>query len=346
MEKELKYEGKKLDLSCLERQENLLEEPPLQWHTHRCLYCYEALHDASADFHAACNKKFFGVNETPLFDFNNQELKKLASQITATKTTVPGVQAKLSLDFTNKKNDTLKRLTIVGMHGNYILKPASVYYKQLPEVEHLTMMMANSLGMATVPHTLFKLSDGSLAYLCKRVDRKKDKKLHMEDLCQLSNRLTEDKYKGSHEQVARVISQTSSNPRLDVLSFYELVLFCFITGNADMHLKNFSMLMDESMQYQLCPAYDLLATTLVNPADKEELALTINGKKSKLKYNDFGRAFETNGLNRKVLDNLIAKFFQKRPKLLALIETSFLTEKLKSQYKSLLDERYRRLLLN
>ena len=164
----------------------------------------------------------------------------------------------------------------------------------------------------------------------------------MEDMCQLTETLTEDKYKGSHEQVAKTILKYSSNPMLDVSNFYELVLFCFFTGNADMHLKNFSLLGDSLGNYTLSPAYDLLNTALVIKSDKEELALTLNGKKSKLKYNDFLVAYETSGLSKKVLDNTLENFKYCLFEFETLINKSFLSDDYKKGYLDLIKERYQR----
>jgi serine/threonine-protein kinase HipA len=343
-----KYKGKKLDLSGLETSSQLAMEDALDFKLephNRCLYCYQKLENKNSDFHETCNKKFFGQLQTPLLDYKFDDLDALADKIITSKMAVTGVQAKLSLSIQRKHaNNTIKKLTIVGLYGNYILKPPSKYYEQLPEVEDVTMHLAALCGLATVPHSLVKLSDNTLCYITKRVDRNKQQKLHMEDMCQLTERLTEDKYKGSHEQVAKAILKYSDTPLLDVVKFYELVLFSFLTGNADMHLKNFSLL-EQNDKFTLCPAYDMLATALVNKADKEELALTLNGKKSKLKYHDFVTAFENSSLNQKVLDNALAKFYNTKNKMFACLDSSFLSQNFKDEYKTLLKERFARLLL-
>ncbi|MFN3640866.1 MAG: HipA domain-containing protein, partial [Flavobacterium sp.] len=275
----------------------------------RCLYCYEPLFDSHSDLHEACNKRFFGQLKTPQLNYNLENLQELASKVIQSQMAVTGVQAKVSLSLYRKEEKNLtKKLTIVGLYGDYILKPPSDYYEQLPELESATMHMAEVCGIKVVPHSLVKLQDGTLCYITKRVDRTRKSKLHMEDMCQLSERLTEDKYKGSHEQVAKLVLKYSSTPLLDVSNFYEQVLFSFFTGNSDMHLKNFSLLEKEGQGLSLCPAYDLVPTTLVNPADTEELALTLNAKKRKLKYSDFLAAFEKGGLNKKVLDNTLELF--------------------------------------
>jgi serine/threonine-protein kinase HipA len=319
----------------------LLREPGFVL-SNKCLYCYEPLDSISANFHETCNKKFFGQLETPLLDYKKEQLSSLADKIIHSQMAVTGVQAKVSLSIHRKDElNQVKKLTIVGLYGDYILKPPSDYYPHLPEIEDVTMHMANVCGIKTVPHTLVYLKDGTLCYLTKRIDRTKKGKLHMEDMCQLTERLTEDKYKGSHEQIAKALLKYSANPLLDVTNFYEQVLFSYFTGNADMHLKNFSLLQDLQGQFTLSPAYDLVATAIVNPADKEELALTLNGKKSKLKYKDFLIAFETSGLSQKVLDRMLENFSTCKREMRKMIEKSFLDDEYKEKYTELLDQRFR-----
>jgi serine/threonine-protein kinase HipA len=248
----------------------------------------------------------------------------------------------LSLYRKEEKNLT-KKLTIVGLYGDYILKPPSEFYTELPELESATMHMAEVCGLQVVPHSLIRLQDDTLCYITKRVDRTRKGKLHMEDMCQLSERLTEDKYKGSHEQVARLLLKYSAGPLLDVTSFYELVLFSFFTGNADMHLKNFSLLESPGQGFVLSPAYDMVPTALVNEADNEELALTLNGKKWKLNYSDFLSAYEKSGLSKKVLDNTLELFTYCRPEMLEVLKKSFVSDSLKSKYEHLINSRYRQL---
>ena len=228
----------------------------------RCLYCYEKLETQTHGYHEACCKKFFGQKLPPDFPYTEEQLLELAEQVIRSQIAVTGVQAKLSLDLEKHlpKNGAAK-FTIVGLWGGYILKLPSAAYEQLPELEDATMHLADIYKMQTVPHTLLRLQSGKLVYVTKRVDRTKEGKLHMEDMCQLTERLTEHKYRGSYEQIGKVIIKYSSQPGLDVVNFFEQVLFAFITGNADMHLKNFSLL--HTPGYSLCPAYDMVATALV-----------------------------------------------------------------------------------
>jgi serine/threonine-protein kinase HipA len=310
----------------------------------RCLHCYEPLFSSDSDFHEACNKRFFGQLKTPLLAYSLENLQDLATQIIQSQMAVTGVQAKVSLSLYRKEEKNLtKKLTIVGLYGDYILKPPSEHYAQLPELESATMHMAAVCGINVVPHSLVKLQDETLCYITKRVDRTRKGKLLMEDMCQLSERLTEDKYKGSHEQVAKLILKYSSNPLLDVSNFYEQVLFSFLTGNSDMHLKNFSLLEKEGQGLSLCPAYDLVPTTLVNKADTEELALTLNAKKRKLKYVDFQAAFENGGLNKKILDKTLELFYYCKPEILTVLEKSFVTDEFKTKYSFLIHHRYEQL---
>jgi serine/threonine-protein kinase HipA len=165
----------------------------------------------------------------------------------------------------------------------------------------------------------------------------------MEDMCQLTERLTEDKYHGSYEQIGKAILKYSTTPGLDVVNFFELVLFSFITGNADMHLKNFSLLEQPGLGMTLSPAYDLVNTALVNPADEEEMALNINGRKNKLKKQDFIAEMNTLKVDDKQQQNIFRKMEKALPKWIELIDKSFLSNGFKEQYKSIIQERLNRL---
>jgi serine/threonine-protein kinase HipA len=310
----------------------------------RCLYCYQPLLEGEKDFHVNCSKKFFGEAIAPELPYSEDKMEELALQVIQSQTTVTGVQAKLSLHLASADKPNLpKRFTIVGMWGGYILKPPSPYYPQLPQVEDLTMHLASIAKIKVVPHGLIRLQSGNLAYITKRIDRVKKGKLHMEDMCQLTERMSEDKYNGSYEQIAKAILKYSATPGLDLVNFFELVVFSFITGNADMHLKNFSLIHQPLIGSVLSPAYDLVATTLVNPADDEEMALTLNGKKKKLKLSDFVAAFNTMKLDAKQQENIFKKMFNAKSKWADFIECSFLSKDYKMAYKELIEERLNRL---
>lgn len=149
---------------------------------------------------------------------------------------------------------------------------------------------------------------------------------------------TEYKYKGSYEQIAKTIAQYSSVPKLDLTNYMQLLLFCFVTGNNDMHLKNFS-LYRPSENYQLTPAYDLLNVAIANPNDKEELALSLSGRKAKLRLEDFLSAAKTMGLEENVVLRLIAGLQKALPQWRTLIRRSFLSEEMKNKYEELIISR-------
>jgi serine/threonine-protein kinase HipA len=309
--------------------------------TARCIYCYQPLVMQELDFHAACSKKIFGEVVPPVLPYSEDQLEPLAEEVIKSQTTVTGVQPKISLHIASAtKDNTTKRFTIVGLWGGYILKPPTANYPQLPEVEDLTMHLAGLAKIKVVPHSLIRLQSGNLAYITRRIDRIKKEKVHMEDMCQLTERLTEDKYHGSYEQIAKAIQKYSVNPGLDVVNFFELVLFSFLTGNADMHLKNFSLIHQPTIGPVLSPAYDLVATALINPADDEDLALTLNGKKKKIKKDDFIAAFNTLKLDEKQQINILNKMIKAKQAWIERINISFLSEDFKKQYIELLNNQF------
>ncbi|MBQ2372985.1 MAG: HipA domain-containing protein [Bacteroidales bacterium] len=306
----------------------------------KCLYCYKELADGEVDFHKGCCKKFFGIPEAPELPYSLDELDTLAAQVIQSQTTLTGVQAKLSLHL--DRHDGSKRLTIVGLWGDYIFKPQTQSYKTLPENEDLTMHLAEIAKIKVVPHTLIRLKDGTLGYLTKRIDRSADgDKIPMEDMCQLTERQTEYKYKSSYEQIAKVIAKYSYVPLLDLTDFYEQVFFSWLVGNNDMHLKNFSLYAPKG-KWGLTPAYDLLNVTLVNPKDDEELALTLNARKKRIKKADFVKAMETSGIAPKVFENIVAKYQKLLPKFNEVIDMSFLDDEDKEMYKQSIAARLKR----
>ena len=307
-----------------------------------CLYCYQLLTEDGQDFHTACAKKMFGTQQAPSIDFNLKELEDLAKQIVIKSIAVTGVQPKLSLAVERHKNE-LARLTIVGLQGNYILKPPSTEYKELPQNEDVTMHLASLVKIKTAQHCLIKLASGELAYLTKRFDRVKNEKIAVEDFCQLTENLTEHKYRGSIEKVAKATYQFTTNKGFEMLRLFELVLFCYLTGNADMHLKNFALLENGLGEFELSPAYDLLSTALVIADDKEESALTINGKKSRLKKKDFDALALSMDINAKVLESIYTKFERASPNWIAFIKQSFLSKAMQKTYIELIQAKHKNL---
>ena len=307
----------------------------------KCLYCYKELEKGQRNYHPQCARKFFGMRDAPLLEYRHEDLDQLAEQIIRAQTSLTGVQPKLSLNLS--KHEGCSRLTIVGLWGDYIFKPQTDAYPQLPENEDLTMHLAEVIKIRVVPHSLIRLADGKLGYITKRIDRTKNgEKIDMEDMCQLTLHPTEYKYKGSHEQIAKIIKQHCDMPKLDLTNYMQVLLFCFVTGNNDMHLKNFSLYRPLN-GYQLSPAYDLINVTIANPQDKEELALSLSGRKSSLKLDDFLRAATTMGLEANVVLHLIENMRKALPKWKSLIQSSFLSEDMKDRYERLIMSRMDRL---
>lgn len=306
----------------------------------KCLYCYNQLESGEKDFHSACNKKFFGSQVLPLVDLDMNRIKELAIEALGKSISVPGVQPKLSLDFKGRGGKE-NRLTIVGLWGRFILKPPFEDYPEMPELEDLTMHLSELLNINTAEHSLVKLQSGELAYISKRFDRTKNEKLHVEDMAQLIGVLTENKYRSSMEKVGKAILKYSSYPGIDAIRFFELTLFSFITGNSDMHLKNFSLIRNEDDEIMLSPAYDHLSTKLLIPKDREDLALPLNGKKNNFKKKDFDLFAALLGINESAIKNIYERFGNSFSEMKKFINKSFLSKDMKEKYISLLDQRRR-----
>ena len=316
----------------------------------RCLCCGKEFaitatpYELSCSWHSACIKKFFGTKKLPDIDVSDPVLEQLATESTAKAYTVPGVQKKLSLHLSD---DSDPRLTLVNYPTGYILKPQTKEYTALPEAEYLVMQMAVATKIKTVPFALLQigLEKCEYAYITRRIDRvkvgKTTKMLAMEDFCQLENRLTADKYKGSYERCAKVVDAYSESRGLDMADLFLRIVFSYAIGNSDMHLKNFSLIETEcgSGRYHLSDAYDMLPVNIIMPADTEELALTLNGKKRNIRRNDFLTFAENAGLDRKQAEKMLAKIVSMRDTYLALCRESYLPEDMKTAFEELICKR-------
>ena len=309
-----------------------------------CLCCGKPLRtdDTHTGWHKSCIRRFFGTAELPEIAIDETAFEALVTESTNKGYTVPGVQKKLSLHLFSEGSRS--RLTLVDYPTGYILKPQIPEFEALPQAEHLVMCMADAAGIATVPHALVMGKD-SLAYITKRVDRIFTKNnmqmLAMEDFCQLDLRLTQDKYKGSYERCAKIIERYSSRKGLDMTELYLRLVFSFLVGNSDMHLKNFSLIETEegSGKYVLSPAYDLLPVNVIMPEDREQFALAMNGKKTHIHRKDFLVFAEGCGMTRSSAEKMIAMLVAKKEKLLAMCQNSLLPEHLKERLANLIEER-------
>lgn len=299
-----------------------------------CLFCYQPVKVGT--YHLGCSKKFFGTMQVPVLEINREIIRNLAENTVNKRLALTGVQPKISLTIEGDRGH--RRLTFVGLWGEYILKPQSDDYAYMPEVEDLTMHLAKVFKIETAEHALIRTTTGELVYITKRFDRVDGKKVHVEDLCQLSGMLTEQKYKSSYERAGKIIKQYATNTGLDVNKYFRLVLFSFITGNNDMHLKNFS-LMHTDKGIMLSPAYDLINVNLVYPKDKEDLALTLNGRKSNIQRSDFDQFAYNLGISEKARDNIYEDFSQEMNKVQDWVERSFLSEEYKEKYLQIIQNK-------
>ena len=311
-----------------------------------CLCCGKQLKPSATEqeqkngWHTSCIRDFFGTSKFPDIDVSAEVLNQLAIENTNKGYTVPGVQKKLSLYLSREDNP---RLTLVNYPTGYILKPQTEEYAALPEMEYLVMQMAEATGIKTVPHALMQLpsQNNAFAYITKRIDRVDHQMLAMEDFCQLDGRLTEDKYRGSYERCGKIIGRYSSAKGFDITELYLRVVFSFAVGNSDMHLKNFSLIesAEGSQTYALSAAYDMLSTNVVIPADQEQLALTLNGKKQNIRRKDFMVFAEALGIPKKSAEKMIAKVVKLKDRYIAMCRASYLPEDMKETMKKLMEER-------
>ena len=314
----------------------------------KCLLCYELLDVAAQDeFHVKCSRKIFSTPRPPEVETSLADIKSIAKQNTSDRIAVAGVQAKVSIGLKVSKTNTgesnaPRRLTL-GIGGQYLLKAPTTEFPYMVELEDLTMHLAEICKIKVASHGLIRLASGELAYITKRFDREGKEKLAQEDLCQLSGLLTEHKYNSSMEKIGKVIKANSDNSGLDAVTFFEVAVFSFLTGNADMHAKNFSLLTSKDGLTSLSPAYDLLATKFVTPDDPEESALPIHGKKSNLKREDFIALGETLEIPSAAIKKSISKFKANEGKMSALIGKSFVSDGLKRDFVHLVEERMARL---
>jgi serine/threonine-protein kinase HipA len=302
----------------------------------RCLVCAADIENGQ-EYHPRCSQSFFGIFPPPTLDVTLDGLKEYAATSVQSRITVTGVQKKLSLGIEKRGRDA--RFTIVGLWGNFILKPPVDEYPFLPENEDTIMRLASMFGIRVVPHAMIRLSSGELSFISRRIDRdEKGEKIAMEDFCQLSGRLTEDKYKGSTERIGKLLRQYSVYPGLDAVDLFERLIFNFLCGNGDMHLKNYSLI-ETPDGMRLAPAYDLVSTALVIPDDNEESALTINGKKSMLGKSDFDAMGKNLGIADPVMHKIYGKAIRKRETMVSIVKSSRLEESMRSALCGLIEKR-------
>lgn len=284
----------------------------------RCTICLATLEDelsASAGVHAKCARALFGTSTVPSIELDPEQLYLFGQQM-AGRTTLSGVQSKVSLGWHQKT------LRVRAPIGAYILKPQSATYPELPQNEHVCMRIAELAGLEVARCGLVRLSNDSLALIVARFDREDERRIPMEDFCQLSEKLPREKYAGSAELCARIVKRFAAEPRIDALRLFRQVLISWWIGNGDLHLKNLALLSRDPLRPKLSPAYDMLSTQLVIAGDP--LALPVRGKRANLDRADWLAFAEYNELPPKLAKLELERITNALPAALALVEASFL----------------------
>ena len=258
-----------------------------------CLICHKS---SAKEYHPKCLKELFGVEWIPAINFTIADLPAKVSQ-TAGRMSISGVQIKASVQL----DEQARQLKIAPQGGTYILKPEPAEYPELPQNENLCMNLAAELKLNVPPHGLLKMADGKLCYVIKRFDRVADEKIHKEDLAQITGLPTDAKYSSSLEAVGKAIRDNTKNPYFELYEFFQRVVFNYVIGNGDMHLKNWSLLRPDSGT-SLAPCYDFVCSKIYLPQE-EDSALAINGKRNKLTRADFEKLAQTIGLESKPAAN-------------------------------------------
>lgn len=271
-----------------------------------------------------------------------QEMLRLEARKRADKMSIQGVQPKLSARL-DVKGECFE---VVDRQGEYILKPQIEQYEQTPENEDLSMRLAKAAGIEVPFHGLVYANDDSLVYFIKRFDRAKNKKIAVEDFAQLGGMNRDTKYSYSMEKVVKIIEANTTFPMIDKADLFLRVIVNYIIGNEDMHLKNYSLIVNEN-KISLAPAYDFLNTTMALGVNhvREEIALSLNGKKNNLRKRDLIDYFgeEKLGLPSVVIEQQLKKVWKAQDKWSELIERSFLSKALKEEYRAIIQEKSERL---
>jgi len=258
----------------------------------------------------------------------------------AGKMSIQGVQLKLSAVLSVKGG----RFDVVDRNGRFILKPPNIDFQELPGNEDLTMHMAAAAGIEVPVHGLVYARDGSLTYFIRRFDRVGHGRVPVEDFAQLSGASRETKYESSMEKVAAVVDRFCTFPAIELVKLFERTLFSFLTGNEDMHLKNFSLI-TRSGRIDLAPGYDLVNSTIALNNPTGEMAQPIRGRRSNLTRTDLFEYFagERLRINERSLNDTTRRFERAFPVWDQLIAVSFLSPEMKTAYAGVLEERKARL---
>ncbi|MEX2186041.1 MAG: HipA domain-containing protein [Pirellulales bacterium] len=297
--------------------------------------CRICLRDVRGDghYHTRCLRALFRSGKAPRLDIEVSKLHTAALAMVG-HTSLSGVQKKISVNLSADR----ETLQVAAEGGRYILKPQTGTYPALPENEHVTTQLAKLVDIEVAPSGLVSLKDGSLAFVTRRFDRLPDgRKVRQEDFCQLAEKSPKEKYIGSAELCVRLLNRYASEPPIEILKFFRMLVFAWWTGNGDMHLKNFSLLADEDGFIKLTPAYDLVCTRLVLPDDT--MSLSMVGRKDRLRRKDWLAFAAYCGLPERTATRVLNRQASVKSTAFELVERSFLPDEQKADYATLLEER-------
>lgn len=302
--------------------------------TSNCLCCQKPL-STDGRYHPRCLSRLFDTARLPIIPFGVKDMSNEIVKIDG-HMSISGVQMKVSVGF-NKKKGTIETLAKGGTH---ILKPEPERFIDIPQNENLCMNMAGEMGMPVPPHGLFYMADGKPCYMVRRFDRTVDgDKLQTETMYQILG--SKNKYSGSLESVGKALSAYTTRVGIERIDFFERVIFCFLIGNGDMHLKNWAVLIQDK-KISLSPCYDLVCSKIYIP-DEDESALTINGRQNKLGRKDFKALAGHLKIDPNAMDNVFEKFAAAEEKLIGMCMSSELDLRLKQKIAGLISSRYRRI---
>jgi serine/threonine-protein kinase HipA len=297
-----------------------------------CLVCLGTV-SGEDGYHPECLESLFGTTTLPVLDVELSKLYSLAASRMAGKMSISGAQAKVSLTLSADKGS----LEVAATGGRYILKPETLRFTSVPEIEQLTMRLAQIVGIQVPPFGLIRLKDGTTGYIIRRFDRLDDgSKLQVEDFCQLAEKRLKDKYNGSAELCVRILRKYASEPLIEIQKLYRLLLFSWWTANGDMHLKNVSLITARDGIRRLSPAYDLVCTRLV--MDDATLAMPIGGRNRKLTRRQWLEFAEYCDIPERAANRLISEQIGALGPALQLIAGSFISDQMKEQYEEFLRE--------
>lgn len=299
--------------------------------TRACRICLQDIKDD--DYHPRCLRSLFGSAKVPHLDIEISKLHTAALAMVG-HTSLSGIQKKISVNLAADR----ETLQVAAEGGRYILKPQTGTYPALPENEHVTTRLAQLVEIEVGRFGLVSLKDSSFAYVVRRFDRLPDgRKLRQEDFCQLAEKSPKDKYDGSAELCVRLLRKYASEPLIEILKLFRLLVFAWWSGNGDMHLKNFSVLTDEQGLIRLTPAYDLVCTQLVIPND--HLAIPVVGKEDNLNRKAWLEFADYCQLGERVANRILDKQISVHGEATGLIDRSFLPGDQKKHYTQLIEER-------